>query len=180
VSLVGNSGPSAVAAVYPDQALARAEASEIGRTKPTEPPVVQNGNVVITLVGAAPSKAETSIFEHCAIGRTGISLVASVAAPPAPIPETAISPGEPAPAVNGMAAGRLALEQSGCLGCHRIGDAGNLGPGPNLSNIGARLPPGAIARALVDPTAPMPSFRNLPPGKFQALVDYLSHLTARP
>ena len=35
----------------------------------------------------------------------------------------------------------------------------------------ADLPRQAIARTLVNPTAPMPSFTNLPPDKFNALVD---------
>src|SRR5271168_1824948 len=71
-------------------------------------------------------------------------------------------------------AGRLAVAQSGCEGCHKIGDNGNSGPGPNLTHIGARLPHQAIARTLVNPTAPMPSFKNLPPAKFSAIVNFLS------
>ncbi|HEV3228978.1 MAG TPA: c-type cytochrome [Solirubrobacteraceae bacterium] len=73
-------------------------------------------------------------------------------------------------------AGRLVAAQSGCLACHKIGDNGNDGPGPPLANIGARLPAQAIARTLVNPTAPMPSFKNLPPQKFNAVVDFLAHL----
>ena len=66
------------------------------------------------------------------------------------------------------------MAQSGCLACHKIGDNGNAGPGPNLTHIGARLPRAAIARTLVNPTAPMPSFKNLPPEKFTAIVNFLS------
>ena len=33
-----------------------------------------------------------------------------------------------------------------------------------------------IARTLVNPTAPMPSFKNLPPQKFKAVVAFLSQL----
>ncbi|MHB8533339.1 MAG: c-type cytochrome, partial [Solirubrobacteraceae bacterium] len=73
-------------------------------------------------------------------------------------------------------AGKAAVAQSGCLACHKIGDNGNAGPGPNLTKIGARLERGAIARTLVNPTAPMPSFRNLPPKKFQTIVSFLSQL----
>ncbi len=73
-------------------------------------------------------------------------------------------------------AGKLAVAQSGCEGCHKIGDNGNSGPGPNLSHIGSRLPKAAIARTLVNPTAPMPSFANLPPQKFQDIVVFLSSL----
>jgi len=73
-------------------------------------------------------------------------------------------------------AGREVAAQSGCLACHKIGDNGNDGPGPPLAKIAARLPLQAIARTLVNPTAPMPSFKNLPPQKFNALVDFLAHL----
>jgi menaquinol-cytochrome c reductase cytochrome b/c subunit len=73
-------------------------------------------------------------------------------------------------------AGRLVVAQSGCLACHKIGDNGNAGPGPNLTKIGGRLPRQAIARTLVNPTAPMPSFKNLPPKKFEAVVNFLSQL----
>jgi menaquinol-cytochrome c reductase cytochrome b/c subunit len=73
-------------------------------------------------------------------------------------------------------AGKLAVAQSGCLSCHKIGENGNDGPGPNLSHIGSRLPRQGIARTLVNPTAPMPSFKNLPPKKFNAIVAFLSQL----
>jgi ubiquinol-cytochrome c reductase cytochrome b subunit/menaquinol-cytochrome c reductase cytochrome b/c subunit len=72
--------------------------------------------------------------------------------------------------------GKLVVAQSGCLACHKIGDNGNDGPGPKLTNVGARIPRQGIARTLVNPTAPMPSFRNLPPKKFNAVVEFLSQL----
>jgi quinol---cytochrome c reductase cytochrome c subunit, bacillus type len=73
-------------------------------------------------------------------------------------------------------AGALVVGQSGCLACHVIGSNGNSGPGPNLTHIGSLLPMGAIASTLRNPTAPMPSFKNLPPQKFQNLVGFLSEL----
>jgi menaquinol-cytochrome c reductase cytochrome b/c subunit len=72
--------------------------------------------------------------------------------------------------------GKLVAAQSGCLACHKIGENGNDGPGPHLSNIGNLLEPGAIRRTLENPTAPMPSFRNLPEDKKAALVDFLASL----
>ena len=44
--------------------------------------------------------------------------------------------------------GKQVVAQSGCLACHRLGDNGNNGPGPELTHIGARLPRNAIARSL--------------------------------
>jgi len=73
-------------------------------------------------------------------------------------------------------AGKAVVAQSGCEACHKIGDNGNNGPGPELTHIGSRLPAQAIARTLVNPTAPMPSFKNLPPQKFTAVVSFLSQL----
>ncbi len=73
-------------------------------------------------------------------------------------------------------AGKKAVAQSGCLACHKIGENGNAGPGPNLSHIGSRVPLQALARTLVNPTAPMPSFKNLPPKKFQQIVGFLHQL----
>jgi ubiquinol-cytochrome c reductase cytochrome b subunit/menaquinol-cytochrome c reductase cytochrome b/c subunit len=79
-------------------------------------------------------------------------------------------------ALAGYEEGKLVVAQSGCLACHKIGDNGNAGPGPNLTHIASRLPRQGIARTLVNPTAPMPSFKNLPPKKFTAIVNFLSQL----
>ena len=73
-------------------------------------------------------------------------------------------------------AGKQVVAQSGCLACHKIGENGNDGPGPHLTDIGDKLPKAAIRRTLENPTAPMPSFRNLPPQKLNALVDFLAQL----
>jgi menaquinol-cytochrome c reductase cytochrome b/c subunit len=73
-------------------------------------------------------------------------------------------------------AGKAVVAQSGCLACHKIGENGNSGPGPDLTHIATRLKSQAIARTLVNPTAPMPSFRNLPPQKFKSVVAFLSLL----
>ena len=70
--------------------------------------------------------------------------------------------------------GRVAIAQSGCEACHTIGDNGNPGPGPNLTHVGSRIPRLGIARTLVNPTEPMPSFKNLPPKKFNAIVEFLT------
>ena len=75
-----------------------------------------------------------------------------------------------------LEAGKLVVAQSGCLACHKIGENGNDGPGPELTDIGQKLLPGAIQRTLENPTAPMPSYRNLPTEKKQALVGFLSQL----
>ena len=50
---------------------------------------------------------------------------------------------------------------------------------PALTEIGQRLGPQAIARTLVNPTAPMPSyesFRQDNPEQFDKLVEYIASL----
>ena len=73
-------------------------------------------------------------------------------------------------------AGKLVVAQSGCLACHKIGHNGNDGPGPDLTDIGEKLPKAAILRTLENPTAPMPSFAGLPEEKKTAMVDFLAQL----
>src|SRR3954465_3421299 len=76
-------------------------------------------------------------------------------------------------------AGKNVMAASGCLGCHRVGDNGNSGPGPNLTHVAARLPRQAIARTLVNPTAPMPSYSRLQqrePQRYNELTAFLGSL----
>jgi menaquinol-cytochrome c reductase cytochrome b/c subunit len=75
--------------------------------------------------------------------------------------------------------GRLVAAQSGCTACHKIGENGNDGPGPQLTHVADKLPQTAIAQTLRNPTAPMPSFARLAhqqPAKFKALVYFLGQL----
>ncbi len=74
--------------------------------------------------------------------------------------------------------GKEITASSGCLGCHKIGENGNT-LGPNLTEVGQRLGPDAIARTLVNPTSPMPSYQSLAednPEQFDKLVDYVASL----
>ena len=77
-------------------------------------------------------------------------------------------------------AGKLVAAQSGCLACHKIGENGNDGPGPELTNIGNVLAMAAIERTLENPTPPMPSYRELPEDKKTALVEFLAQLKGEP
>ena len=74
--------------------------------------------------------------------------------------------------------GKQVTAASGCLGCHKIGDNGNT-LGPNLTDIGDRLGRDAIARTLVNPTSPMPSYgklRRSNPKQFDQLVRFVASL----
>jgi mono/diheme cytochrome c family protein len=71
--------------------------------------------------------------------------------------------------------GKQVVAQSGCLACHKIGHNGGA-IGPDLTEIGGRLPRQAIARTLVNPTAPMPPYTELSPKKRDDLVEFLAQL----
>jgi hypothetical protein len=82
------------------------------------------------------------------------------------------------PAPPGLEKGQEVTASSGCLGCHKIGENGNT-LGPNLTDIGAQLGRDAIARTLVNPTPPMPSYRQMRaenPEQFNQLVQYVASL----
>jgi quinol-cytochrome oxidoreductase complex cytochrome b subunit len=73
-------------------------------------------------------------------------------------------------------AGEEIVASSGCLACHKLGDNGNNGPGPELTHIGARIPRAAIIRSVEIGPSIMPSFRGLPQKKLDELADFLSSL----
>ena len=82
------------------------------------------------------------------------------------------------PAPPGLEKGQAVTASSGCLGCHKIGENGNT-LGPNLTTVGQRLGKDAIARTLVNPTPPMPPYRQMReenPEQFNQLVEYVASL----
>ncbi len=83
--------------------------------------------------------------------------------------------------------GAQVAAQSGCLACHKFGENGNDGPGPVLTEIGAKLPSAGIRRTLINPSGVMPVFAPcgspgasesscMPPEKFTSLVQFLASL----
>ncbi|MEA2332707.1 MAG: menaquinol-cytochrome c reductase cytochrome b/c subunit [Thermoleophilaceae bacterium] len=100
---------------------------------------------------------------------TYLSVLGAIAGPPSEIDITVASKYEE---------GKQVTAASGCLGCHKIGENGNT-LGPNLSEIGDRLGKDAIARTLVNPTSPMPSYAKLQanqPEQFAQMVEFVSSL----
>jgi menaquinol-cytochrome c reductase cytochrome b/c subunit len=75
-----------------------------------------------------------------------------------------------------LEAGKQVTAQSGCLACHKIGENGNDGPGPELTEIGRQIPRGAIARSLEVGPGTMPSYSDLPPQKKADLTAFLASL----
>ena len=74
--------------------------------------------------------------------------------------------------------GKEVMASSGCLACHKVGENGGT-LGPNLTEVGSRLGRDAIARTLVNPTKPMPSyqsFRDERPQEFNELVNFVASL----
>ncbi len=72
--------------------------------------------------------------------------------------------------------GALIVAQSGCLACHKLGENGNNGPGPELTHIASKIPRAAIIRSVQIGPGIMPSYRDLPPKKLNQLADFLSSL----
>jgi mono/diheme cytochrome c family protein len=72
--------------------------------------------------------------------------------------------------------GKLIVAQSGCLACHKLGDNGNNGPGPELTHIGQRIPRSAVIRSVQIGPGIMPSYRDLGQQKIDAVADFLSYL----
>jgi menaquinol-cytochrome c reductase cytochrome b/c subunit len=130
-------------------------------TASTSPPSATTARIIVTTTGTTPG----AIIVVPAGGPSAIEL-------------------EPPQAVKRAGGSRLAefnrgrsvMAQSGCLACHKVGDNGNAGPGPNPTYVGARLSAPLIERALVHATESMPSFNRLPKAKLHALVVFLSLL----
>jgi quinol-cytochrome oxidoreductase complex cytochrome b subunit len=126
-----------------------------------------------------PIATTTGIFVICAMAY--LTYLGATAGPPTEntIKAPALVVAQGSKAVSEFYLGRAVVAQSGCEACHKIGDNGNDGPGPELTQIGARIPAQAIARTLVNPTQPMPSYGGpggLPPKQFSAVVTFLSDL----
>ena len=73
-------------------------------------------------------------------------------------------------------AGKEVVAGAGCLACHKIGENGNNGPGPELTHIAQRVPRAAIVRSVEIGPDIMPSYRDLPPKKLNELADFLASL----
>ena len=65
------------------------------------------------------------------IGMAYLTFLGATAGPPTQIDLKTSAALEP---------GKEVVAQSGCLACHKLGDNGNDGPGPELTQIGARIP----------------------------------------
>jgi menaquinol-cytochrome c reductase cytochrome b/c subunit len=129
-----------------------------------------------------PVATAAGIFTICAMGY--LTYLGANAGPPTSIdlatPARIKAQGQAA--VDKFEAGKQVVAQSGCLACHKIGENGNGGPGPQLTEIGARLRAQAIQRTLLNPTAPMPPFTGLKeksPEQFAAMVYFLNELRGK-
>src|SRR5918993_2107997 len=115
-----------------------------------------------------PIAMVTAVFVICAMGY--LTYLGAAARSPNEIDMEVAAEYEP---------GKLVTAQSGCLACHKIGENGNDGPGPELTDIGSVLPEAAIMRTLENPTPPMPSYAELPEQKKEDLVAFLGQLKGK-
>jgi menaquinol-cytochrome c reductase cytochrome b/c subunit len=73
-----------------------------------------------------------------------------------------------------LEAGKEVVAQSGCLGCHKIGENGNT-LAPELTEIGAKLPANGIRRTIEIGPSFMPNYQ-LPQEKLDEAVKFLASL----
>ncbi len=145
-----------------------------------------DGKAVSGLLAAAPgSRASILVFAtqhfHGCKARAALvptTLIGSSVAGGAPNPIPVNPPRRLSkPARGRFLAGERVAAQAGCLACHRIGTDGNNGPGPNLTDIGSLgLSAATLRDALINPKAPMPSFRGLSRARLDALIAFLQDL----
>lgn len=75
-------------------------------------------------------------------------------------------------------AGKALVAESGCLACHSIGENGaHGGLGPDLTDIGDKVPREAIKQSVVVGPGIMPSFQGLGEENLNAMADYLASLS---
>ena len=72
--------------------------------------------------------------------------------------------------------GAQLVAESGCLACHKLGENGNNGPGPELTHIGSRVPRAAIIRSIEIGPGEMPEFKDFSPEQLRQIGDFLSSL----
>jgi mono/diheme cytochrome c family protein len=68
------------------------------------------------------------------------------------------------------------VANKGCLACHKLGENGNDGPGPELTDIGSKIPREAIARSLEVGPGIMPAYADLDQKQFDDLTAFLASL----
>lgn len=73
--------------------------------------------------------------------------------------------------------GKQVVASQGCLGCHKIGENGGT-LGPDLTEVGNRIPAAAIARSVVVGPDIMPAYtlQDTDPEAFDEMVKYLASL----
>ena len=101
------------------------------------------------------------------IGMAYLTFLGANAGPPSEIDMTVAKEFEP---------GKEIAASQGCLGCHKLGENGNDGPGPDLTEIGNKIPREAIARSLEVGPGIMPSYSALSPKQQQDLTTFLASL----
>ena len=72
--------------------------------------------------------------------------------------------------------GKEVVASQGCLACHKLGENGNDGPGPELTEIGSKIPREAIARSLEVGPGIMPAYDDLSPKQTEDLTSFLASL----
>jgi len=72
--------------------------------------------------------------------------------------------------------GKQVVASQGCLACHKLGENGNDGPGPELTEIGRQIPRAAIERSLEVGPGIMPAYGDLSRRQTDDLTAFLASL----
>jgi mono/diheme cytochrome c family protein len=142
-------------------------------------PACRFGRLTLSAAGDGTSVGADGLYGGCpkpwvqlvsgAVGVKGTSpggVVLGVEPPPG------LGPGQ----IASFERGEIVFGDSGCLACHQLAGTGNNGPGRRLTSIGRQLTAAELSHQLLDPRAPMPSFKGLSKSKLRDLVFFLSQL----
>ncbi|MBI4391672.1 MAG: cytochrome c [candidate division NC10 bacterium] len=141
----------------------------------TRPPVGLNRTELLAVIAYLQSLGGQVTVREVDLPSLTPETAAAAAGPSAAVPAALVAAGDPA-------AGRTVFMAKGCVACHAVGGVGgNLGP--DLSRIGARRDPAALAEKILNPRAkPVEGFPPIMPDTFAAqltvkeLTDLVAHL----
>lgn len=71
--------------------------------------------------------------------------------------------------------GKQAVEQSGCLACHKFGENGN-NIGPSFEKMSEKFDAAAILRTMGNARPPMPTFDKVPMEKRKEIAEFVANL----
>jgi len=137
------------------------------------PPVDLNRTELLAVIAYLQSLGGEVTVREADLPPEAPQAAAGAGGPSAVVPAALVAAGDPA-------AGQTVFMAKGCVACHAVGGVGGT-LGPDLSRIGARRDPAALAEKILNPRAkPVEGFPPIMPDTFasQLTVKELSDLVA--